>query len=170
LRPKSVFWLDYFELFVSKFWFFRFWITLPKNNFTGNFWPKGHLTETPFDRTPFNRRPFDRKFILPKKVIWPKTKFIKRSFDQKYLENGHLTENLTWKDSQITEMIYDRKFIWPKAFFEKWPFDRKFIWPKAFSKKWSFDRKFICLNVFFRKMVIWQKKFLTKCKTTLIHH
>jgi hypothetical protein len=40
-----------------------------------------------------NRMPFDRKFILPKKVIWLKTKLIKRSFDRKYLENGHLTEN-----------------------------------------------------------------------------
>jgi hypothetical protein len=77
-------------------------------------WPKVHLTESPF-----NRRLFDRKFILPKKFIWPKTKFIKRSLDRKYLENGHLTENLPWKTSQMTEMTYDRNDIWPKAFFEK---------------------------------------------------
>jgi hypothetical protein len=48
-----------------------------------------HLTETPFDRTPF-----DRKFILPKKVIWPKTKFIKRSLDRNFLEKGHYC---SWK-------------------------------------------------------------------------
>jgi hypothetical protein len=49
--------------------------------------------------------PFDHKLIRPnrrltegrltKKIIWPKTKFIKSSFDQKYLENGNLAENLT---------------------------------------------------------------------------
>jgi hypothetical protein len=72
---------------------------------------RNFLTETKFDR-----RPFDREFILPKKVIWPKQKFIKRSFDQKYLENSHLTANLTWKISQMAEMTYDRKFKWPKAF------------------------------------------------------
>jgi hypothetical protein len=64
----------------------------------------GHLNESfffrkmPFDystESPFNRTPFDRKFILPKKVNWLKTKFIKRSFDRKYLEYGHLAENLT---------------------------------------------------------------------------
>jgi hypothetical protein len=27
-------------------------IISPKNHFTEKFWPKGHLTETPFDRTP----------------------------------------------------------------------------------------------------------------------
>jgi hypothetical protein len=86
---------------------------------SGSLYRKIILTKN-FDRKAFNRRPFDRKFILPKKVIWPKTKFIKRTFDRKYLENGHLTENVTWKTSQMTEMTYDRKFIWPKAFFEKW--------------------------------------------------
>jgi hypothetical protein len=61
--------------------------------------PKVHLTESLFDR-----RTFDRKFILPKKVIWPKTKFIKMSFDRNNLKNGHLTANLTWKNSQMTVM------------------------------------------------------------------
>jgi hypothetical protein len=112
-----------------------FWITLPKNHFTDIFWPKGHLTETPFDRTPFDRMPFDRKLILPKKVISPKTKFIKRSFDRKYLENGQLTKNLTWKTNQMTEMTYDWKFIWPKAF------RKMVIWPKKkHSVKWTFSQ------------------------------
>jgi hypothetical protein len=67
-------------------------------------WSKHHLTDyrltgCHLTESPFNRRSFDRKFILPKKIIWPKTKFIKRLFDQKYLENGHLTEKLTWKTS-----------------------------------------------------------------------
>jgi hypothetical protein len=65
------------------------------DHFTEKSFYRKFLTETPFDRTPFDRMPFDRKFILPKKVIWPKTKNFKRSFDRKYLENGHLTENLT---------------------------------------------------------------------------
>jgi hypothetical protein len=53
---------------------------------------------TPFDRkaiaaTSFNRIPLNRKSILPKVVIWPKIIFTKRPLDQKYLDNGHLTEN-----------------------------------------------------------------------------
>jgi hypothetical protein len=127
-------------------------------------WPKVHLTESPF-----NRKPFDRKFILPKEVIWPKTKFVKRSFDRIFLENGYLIENLTWKTSQMTEMTYDPEYIWPKAFLKNGhlterSFDRKVIWPKvsmtkSFSEKWSFDRKVIWPNAFFRKMVIWPQKF-----------
>jgi hypothetical protein len=84
---------------------FNTWITLPKNIFTENFWPKGHLTETPFNRTPF-----DRKYIWPKyiwriavqsKVVWPKVHFTEKS---------HLAE----------KKIY-QKVVWPKIFF-----DRKF--------------------------------------------
>jgi hypothetical protein len=132
----------------------------PNNVWPNAIWPKVHLTESPF-----YRMPFDRKFILPKKVISPKTKFIKKSFDRKYLENGHLTENLTWKTSQMTEMTYDRKFIY-ESFFRKMvicskghltkssydrklfpknghltesSFDQKFIWPIIFFEKWSFD-------------------------------
>jgi hypothetical protein len=61
---------------------------------------------TPFDRTPIAQIPFDQKYVwlncrltegcltvnsfYRKKVICPKTKFIK------YLENDHLTENLIW--------------------------------------------------------------------------
>jgi hypothetical protein len=48
-------------------------------------------------------------------------------------------------------MIYDRKFIWPKAFFknghltesyfsEKWSFDRKFIWPKVHFNEYCFSK------------------------------
>jgi hypothetical protein len=134
----------------------------PNTVWPNTIWPKGHLTETPFDRTLFDRMPFDRNTIWPnrrltercltessfyRKVIWLKIKFIKRSFYRKYLEKGHLTENQIWKTSQMTEMTFDRKFIWPKAFFEIWSFDRKLIWPKALSKNGhlttrSFDRIF----------------------------
>jgi hypothetical protein len=103
-------------------------------------WPEHHLTE----------HRLTEKSHLAENKIYQKGK---------YLKNGHLTENLTWKTSQMTEMTYDRKFFLPKAFSEKWSFDRKVI-----------DRKFIWPNAFFRKMVIWPKKFLTKGKTTLIHH
>jgi hypothetical protein len=52
----------------------------------------------------------------------------------------------------MTEMTYDRKFIWPKAFLEKWSFDRKVIWPK------------VCLTEsFFRKIAITPIVYLTEC-------
>jgi hypothetical protein len=88
----------------------RFWITLPKNYFTENFRPKHHLTECHLTESTFVR--------------------IAVNF----------TENLTWKTSQMTEMRNDRKFIWPKAFFEKWSFGRKVIWPKSHLTEKSFDR------------------------------
>jgi hypothetical protein len=84
-------------------------------------WPKVHLTESPF-----NRRPFDRKFILPKKVIWPKI-----------LEKR--VRNDIWSKVHLTKSFFFRKMvIWPKShlteswkrmlFFEKWSFARNFSW------------------------------------------
>jgi hypothetical protein len=110
--------------------FHRFFLTervftvgWPKAIWPNTIWPRGHLTETPFDafdRMPFNRMPFDRKFIWPNRRLTERcltessfyrkksTKFIKRSFDRSYMENGHLTENQIWKTSQMT---FDRKII-----------------------------------------------------------
>jgi hypothetical protein len=119
-------------------------------------------------------------------VIWLESKFIKRSFDRKYLEKGYLTENQICKTYQMTEMRFYRKFIWPKALsknfhFTERLFDWRFIWPKVhlsesffrkwsfdrklFFEKWSFHRKFIWPNghlteSFFRKMVIWPRKMV----------
>jgi hypothetical protein len=96
------------------------------------------------------------------------------------------TENLTRKTNQMTEMTtYNQKFIWPKAFFEKWSFDRKVIWPKVHMTESFFQknaRNFFPKNghcffskkshltewFFFRKMVIWLNKFLAKGKTTKV--
>jgi hypothetical protein len=82
-------------------------------------------------------RPFDRNTIWANTAwpnAWPKVNFTEKShlaenkiyqkvFDRKYLKNGHLTENLTWNTSQMTEMT--------ESFFEKWSLDRKVIWPKV---------------------------------------
>jgi hypothetical protein len=79
-----------------------------KKSFHRIFWPKGHLTETPFDRTPFDRIPFDRKNIWPNRRLIEshlnKCSFYrKKSFGQKQnLSKGRLTENI-WK-----------MFIWPE--------------------------------------------------------
>jgi hypothetical protein len=129
----------------------RFWISLPKNHFTENFWPKGHLTETPYDRTPFDRMPFDRKFIRPnhrltkRRAVWPKGHMIVF-----FSENGHLTESTFDKKCLLTEKKLRTRLL-----------KRKFIWPKTFSENYhltesSFDRKL------FRKMVIWPKGHLTE--------
>jgi hypothetical protein len=118
-----------------------FWITIPKNHFADFFWPNAFWPKTILPYA------VQWKSILPKKVIWPNAKLIKRSFYRKYLENSYLTENQIWKTNQMTEMTFDRKFIWPKSFSERWLFGRKVIWPKVhltesfFFEKWLFDRK-----------------------------
>jgi hypothetical protein len=79
----------------------RFWITLPKNHFTENFRPKGHLIETPFDRTQFDRMPFDLKYIWPNRRLTESrltesSFYRKKSFGRKQnLSKGRLTENIT---------------------------------------------------------------------------
>jgi hypothetical protein len=79
-----------------------FWIiTLPKNNFTENFWPKGHLTETPFDQTPFEWMPIHRITVQPK-AVRPKVHFTEKS---------HLAENKIYQPAEnIWKMV-----IWPKS-------------------------------------------------------
>jgi hypothetical protein len=122
-----------------------------KNHTTENFWPQGHLTETPFDRTPFDRMPFDRQFIRPnrrltessfyRKVTWP-------IFFRKWPNTeSNFEKNDIWAKKMGTRS-FDPKFIWPKPFSEndhltERSFDRKFIWPNEFFEKWSFDRKVI---------------------------
>jgi hypothetical protein len=115
-----------------------------------------HFTEKSFHRKFLTERPFDRKFILPncrlserclteslfyRKVIWPI--FIS--------ENGHLTESTFDKKCHLTEKKLGISsfisFIWPKAFSEnnhltERSSDRKFVWPKAIFEKWSFDQIF----------------------------
>jgi hypothetical protein len=127
------------------------------------FWPKGFLTETPFDRAPFDRMPSDRKFIWPNRRLTHLTEssfYRKKSFSRKKnLSKGHLTENIwkmviwpinyvTWKTSQMTEITNDRKFIWPKAFSKNGHLTEK-----------SFDQKFICKS---KKQILTQQPFLVK--------
>jgi hypothetical protein len=118
-------------------------------------WPKHHLTESPF-----NRMPFARKFILPKKVICPKTKFIKKIFG-----NGHFTENQMWKTIQMTEMIFDRKFIWPKVFWKpNWKiislinFDRTYLTETPFDLT-PFDRTPFDRMPFARKVHLTERSY-----------
>jgi hypothetical protein len=117
------------------------------------FWPKSRLTERHLAEHYFTERPFDRNTIWPKvhfteKSHLAETKLIKRSFDRKYLRNGHLSENQFWKTSQMPEMTFVRKFIWPnvhltESFFGKWTLDPKVFWSNVFFfEKWSFDRFF----------------------------
>jgi hypothetical protein len=110
--------------------FRRFWITLPKINLNENFWPKGHLTETPFDRNTIWPNTVRPNAIWPKKVILPKTKFIKRLFDRKYLENSHLTEN-----GYLTENSFDRMLFFEKCLLTEYFFRKMSIWKKTFSTK-----------------------------------
>jgi hypothetical protein len=157
---------------------FWIWITTEKS------FHRKFMTERPFDRNTVGRlteSSFYRRKSFGRKQNWSKGRLAK-----KYLENGHLTENPTWKTSQMTESSFDCKLFSKNGHLTEGSFDQKFIWPKAFSKKWSFDRKVIWPRVhltecffsknehltkcFFRKMVIWPKKFLTKGKTTLIYH
>jgi hypothetical protein len=135
-------------------------------------WPKVHSTESPFNQTPF-----DRMFILPKghmtdffqkmiiwpnllstkNVIWPK-KLHTRSFDRKFI----------WPKVQLfLKMI---KFIWPKAFFDKWSFDELLVichfghltsFQVIFSVKWPFSKKFrsndFLINFVFGQMIFFGK-------------
>jgi hypothetical protein len=110
-----------------------FWITLPINHFTENFWPKGHLTETSFDRTPFGRMPFDRKFIRPDRRLTERrltecSFYRKKSFGrEKKLSQGRFTD-FFWK-----------VVIWPKL-------EKLVKWPKWHITESSFDRKLIPNN------------------------
>jgi hypothetical protein len=116
----------FFKAIISREYTKSIWKVLDnftEKSFRRNFLTECLLSETPFDRTPFDRTIFDRNTIQPntvwpfessfyqKKVIWSKTKFIKRSFDRKYLEIDHLTENKIWKTCQMTEMTFDRKLF-----------------------------------------------------------
>jgi hypothetical protein len=102
------------------------------DHLTENFWPKGHLTETPFDRTPFDRIPFDRKFIRPSYESHMTDFFSRKwSFDRIYIDKKiHLTEKKL--------RTFDRKFIWPKVQLTERSFDRK-----LFSKNCHFTEWFL---------------------------
>jgi hypothetical protein len=100
-----------------------FWITLPKNHFTENFWPIGHLTETPFDRTPFDQMPFDRKFIRPNR----------RLTERRLTDDQFFKKIIIWPN-----LISTKNIIWPKKN------AHKVVWPlihltESFFWKWSFD-------------------------------
>jgi hypothetical protein len=141
---------------------------------TENFWPKGHLTETQFDRTPFDRMPFDRKFIRPnrrsieRRAVWPKVHFTERSRFQDMVIWPQLlsTKNVIWPKKNA------HKVVWPKIHLTESSFDRKLFlkmitWPKGHLTESSFDRKLFSKNVHltecfyylencrFRKIVIW---------------
>jgi hypothetical protein len=119
-------------------------IIWPNTVWPNAIWPNVHSTESPFNRTPI-----DRKFIY-RKVIWPNLLSTKNSFNRKNCAQARLTENsFDWKfgfseNDHLTETSFFRKFIWPKAFFEKWLFDRMFfyflnsIFRKKLLLKWTF--------------------------------
>jgi hypothetical protein len=131
-------------------------------------WPKHHLTEHRLIECHLTESSFNRITIEPNAVL-PKVHFTERSYDRFFFlqkmviwSNILLTKNVIWPkknfaQGRLTENSFDRKFIWPKAFFEKWLFDRKVIWLKGYFPEKSFDQKFI-----FWKIVIWQAPWKQK--------
>jgi hypothetical protein len=163
-----------------------FWITLPKNHFIENFWPKGHLTEKTFDRTPFYRMPFDRKFIWPNRRLTER-RLTESSFYRKFIlpkghmtdffpENGHLTESTFDKKCHLTEKklrtrSFDRKLflkmiIWPKDHLTESFFKKMVIWPKGHLTESSFDRKFFFEKWSFDRTFFFGWSFPKNCHLT----
>jgi hypothetical protein len=116
--------------------------------------PKILLTESPFNRTPFDRNT-NRKFFWPNPRLTER-RLIESSFYRNVIwpicfsKNGHFTESTFDKKKTFDRKKTCRKFIWPKAFFEKWSFDRFFFQYVHLTES------------FFRNMFIWPKVFFSK--------
>jgi hypothetical protein len=123
------------------------------DHFTENFWPKGHLTVTPFDRTLFERMPFDRKFIRPNRRLTER-RLTESSFYRKVMWPIFLLKMVIWPNLLSTKNV-----IWPKKI------AHKVVWPKIHLTESSFDQKlflkmimtecFFLKNCRFRKIIIW---------------
>jgi hypothetical protein len=120
-----------------------FWITLPKNHFTENFWsnafwPKHHLTG----------RPFDGNRIWPNTVwpnaIWPKVHLTESPFNQTPFDG-----KIIFPESQMTDLFFKKIVISPNLLATK-----NHLTEKKLHRR-SFDRKLIWPNVHLTESFFW---------------
>jgi hypothetical protein len=131
-----------------------------KNHSTEFFWPKGHLTETPFDRTKFNRMPFSRKFIrgfaVQPNAVWLKVHFTKRSYYRFFFQ-----KMVIWPNLLSTS-------IWSNELSVKWHFGQITIFKKKLSVIWTcgqmtFRSNDLSVKRLFDQMTIFRKNLSVIC-------
>jgi hypothetical protein len=104
------------------------------------FWPNHHLTEHRFTECRLTETPFDR-IAVSLNTVWLKVHFTERSYDRFFFQ-----KMVIWLNLPSSKMPFARKKNCAEGRLTENLFDRNFVWPKAFSEndhstESSFDRK-----------------------------